>query len=345
MKMNRIWLSIIIPTYNVEEYIGECLESVVKGGKTDNIEVLVVDDGSTDKSGEIADSYAEKYPFIKAVHRQNGGVASARNMGLENTVGEWVYFIDSDDWLVEGAIDMISLRTLLNADADIIMFDAYKNTGKSEIDYEHFQNQAIFDTKQDINKLQYGMLYSKVSLAATWDKVYRREFLIENELLFTPKLKVLDDMVFNMEAFGKAKKVAYFKHKIYHYRQVEDSITNSYSPNRVSYDMEVWEYIEAYIRSNLKIDDELFRQAYYCRIIKSFGICCRLCFFNSQNDKSFREKLGYVKNIMETEPYTTAFKKVKMKNVEWKLKIMILMGRVKLSFGVWMLHVAQNGLQ
>jgi hypothetical protein len=156
---------------------------------------------------------------------------------------------------------------------------------------------------------------------------------------------VLDDMVFNMEAFGKAKKVAYFKHKIYHYRQVEDSITNSYSPNRVSYDMEVWEYIEAYIRSNLKIDDELFRQAYYCRIIKSFGICCRLCFFNSQNDKSFREKLGYVKNIMETEPYTTAFKKVKMKNAEWKLKIMILMGRVKLSFGVWMLHVAQNGLQ
>jgi hypothetical protein len=152
-------------------------------------------------------------------------------------------------------------------------------------------------------------------------------------------------MVFNMEAFGKAKKVGYFKHKIYHYRRVDDSITNSYSPDRVSQDMDVWEYIDSYINSNYKAEDEMFWQAYYCRIIKSFSICCRLCFFNSKNDKSFGDKLSFVKDVMATEPYTTAFKKVKLKNAQWKLKIMILMGRVKMSFGVWVLHVAQNGLQ
>jgi hypothetical protein len=90
--------------------------------------------------------------------------------------------------------------------------------------------------------------------------------------------------------------------------------------------------------------DEMFEQAYYCRIIKSFSICCRLCFFNPHNKKSFSDKLAYVSEVMETEPYTSAFRNVKFSNAEWKLKVMILVGRVKSSFGVWLLNVAQNGL-
>ncbi len=348
---NRILLSIIIPVYNVEGYIEKCLDSIVNGGQTEHIEVIIVDDGSPDNSGKIADSYAAKYNFIKVIHKKNEGVAVARNTGIECAVGEWLYFVDSDDWLADGAVDIICLHAVSNPDKDIMLFDAYKNTARGEENWEHFKNQAVFDKNQDLKSLQRGMLYfpmcdihTDVPLAAPWDKVFRREFIAGSGIRFASRLKVLDDMVFNMEAFGVAKSVAYFKEKIYHYRHVDDSITNSYRPDRVGQDMEVWDYIEAYInRDNMPVD-EMFEQAYYCRIIKSFSICCRLCFFNPQNKKSFSDKLAYVSKVMETEPYTSAFRNVKFSNAEWKLKVMILVGRVKSSFGVWLLNVAQNGL-
>lgn len=350
--LSNILLSIIIPVYNVEQYIEKCLESVACNLNRGDVEVIVVDDGSLDSSGEKADMYAAKYPYIKVIHKENAGVAVARNIGMDNALGEWLYFMDSDDWLACGAIDIICERVSANYEADILLFDAYRNTVNAEENWEHFENNDIFYDRQDLDGLQRGMLYfpmcdrhTNIPLAALWDKVYRRRFVIDNGLKFVSKLRVLDDMVFNMEAFGVAKRVAYYKNKIYHYRYVGASITNSYRPDRVSQDMEVWKYIYVYMGRNNKLSDEMFKQAYYCRIIKSFSICCRLCFFNPQNEKSLCAKTALVKKVMETEPYVGAFKKVRLKNAEWKLKVMILMGRFKFGFGVWLLHIAQNGLR
>jgi glycosyltransferase involved in cell wall biosynthesis len=352
MEDNNIILSIIIPVYKVEAYIEKCLDSIVTGGNTDNIEVIVIDDGSPDNSGLKADLYADEYPFIKVIHKANEGVATARNTGIENARGEWLYFVDSDDWLADDALDAICKRIKSSHDTDILLFDAYKDTDMGVEKWEHFGNGLVFDSEDDLHSLQRGMLYfpmcdshTLVPLAAPWDKVYRRQFIMDNRIRFASNLKVLDDMVFNMEAFGSAKRVAYYKDKIYHYRHVEVSITNSYRPDRVSQDMAVWKYIESYMAENSNMANDKFRQAYYCRIVKSFSICCRLNFFNSQNEKSLPDKLGYVKKVMATEPYKSAFKYVKLKNAEWKLQVMIIMVRLKSSFGVWILHIAQNGIK
>jgi glycosyltransferase involved in cell wall biosynthesis len=349
MMDKNILLSIIIPVYNVEKYIGKCLDSIVSSNN--DIEVIVIDDGSADESGRIADIYASKYSFIKVVHNANSGVAASRNVGMEIAHGDWFYFVDSDDWLAEGAVDMICRRAVANSDSDIIMFDAYKNTMDSETGWEHFGNDMVFDTPEGLKSIQRGVLYfpacdevTGIPLAAPWDKVYKRRFILDNHLRFQEGLRVLDDMVFNMEAFGKAKRVVYYKDKIYHYRFVEASITNSYSPNRVMRDIEVWDYIGAYMADNSLSDDEGFKQAYYCRIVKSFSICCRLNFFNSQNEKSLPDKLRAVRKVMETEPYRTAFKNVNLANAEWRLKIMVMVCRAKSSLCVWLLHIAQNGL-
>ncbi|MCQ2227142.1 MAG: glycosyltransferase [Bacteroidales bacterium] len=96
-------LSIIIPAYNVEAYITRCLDSIVCQ-VSDGIEVLVVNDGSTDNTGTIIDGYAERFPFVNVIHKDNGGVGSARNVGLDNASGEWVLFVDADDWLNSDAI-------------------------------------------------------------------------------------------------------------------------------------------------------------------------------------------------------------------------------------------------
>lgn len=362
------WISIIVPVYNVEKYLEKCVQSIIadvekvekqetwiKNHVKDFIEVILVDDGSTDCSGKIADEFAETYLYINVIHKQNAGVAAARNTGMKIAKGEWLYFMDSDDWMAEGALELLYRQGQNNYDTDVILYDAWKNSDKCEQTWEHFSKEQVWDTREEILRLQRGMIYypsvshdTKTPLAAPWDKLYRRKFLMDNHIYFAENLKVLDDMIFNMEVFGQADKVCYCKDKIYHYRYVPDSITNSYKADRVDRDCEVWVYIQTYIqqqveRGNWSVREQQdFWQSVYCRIVKSFSICCRLCFFHKRNRKSFYEKLLYVKQTLEQPVYHEAFHNVKLQNAEWKLKAVILFGRVGWTFGIYLLHAVNK---
>lgn len=351
----HLQLSIILPVYQVEEYLPQCLESIVSQVNSREIEVLVIDDGSTDRSGEIADFYGEKYPFIHVVHEDNSGVAAARNAGINMARGEWLYFADSDDWLAEGAIEIMLEKSRIDAAVDVILLDAWKNTGDKQTAWEHFEREAVWNKKEEIRGLQRGALYfpsagiaTKIPLAAPWDKLYRRKFLLDHQIRFLPELQVLDDMVFNVTAFGKARRVVYYKEKIYHYRYVQDSITNSYRQDRIGQEQQVWKYLNSYMDDLFKEsgwekkDKHKLIQAYYCRIIKSFSICCRLSFFHPQNSNGFWDKVRYVEQVLETEPYSTAFHRVEIRNAEWRLKAVICMGRCRMGLGIYLLHKAQS---
>lgn len=360
-KQNRkitvmnLQLTIILPVYNVQQYLPQCFDSIVSevNRYKEKIEVLMIDDGSTDESGKVADAYADRNPFFKVIHQPNRGVAAARNTGMELAHGEWLYFVDSDDWLAKGCIFSIYKSICEYQDADIIMFDAFQNAESKELKWEHFDDEAVWQDKESIRKLQRGMLYfpgadkkTKVPLAAPWDKLYRRLFLQGHHLRFREELEVLDDMIFNMEAFGAASKIIYCKKRIYHYRHVSDSITNSYKPDRVVQDMKVWHFINHYMQDTFRNDNwevrekEAFLQAYYCRVIKSFSICCRLCFFHQQNEKNTKDKIRYVKQVLKLTPYREAFNKVRIREAEWRLKAVILMGRSGAGCGIYLLHLA-----
>ncbi len=348
-------LSIIIPVYKVEQYLSRCLDSIIIQGKGEDIEVIVIDDGSPDKSGEIADFYASKYPYLRVIHKKNEGVATARNIGIEQAQGKWLYFADSDDYLAQSAIQMFQKRIDENPDADIILMDAWKNFGNKEYPWEHFKREFTWEDKKKIRALQRGALYfpstgvaTNISLAAPWDKLYRKAFLCKSNISFRPELKVLDDMIFNVAAFGNAQKVVYCKDKVYHYCYVSDSITNSYSPDRMAQDERVWKYLRKYMAESFKMDvwelEDKYQliQAYYHRIIKSFSICCRLSFFNNKNKNTVRDKIELVKEALGREPYRTAFGKGTLRGAEWRLKIMICVGRCRWGKGVYLLHLAQS---
>lgn len=350
-------LSIIIPVYKVEDYIDKCLQSIVDGSRKSvgKFEVIIVDDGSPDRSGKIADSFAQKYSFMRVIHKQNAGVAAARNTGMEEACGEWLYFVDSDDWLGQNAVDIICERAKQTLDADILFFDAWQNVGEEEKPWNHFSKECVWEEKEDIRRLQRGMLYFpmvdkklKVPLAAPWDKVYRRSFLAEKDICFQSGLKVLDDMVFNMEAFGAASRIVYYKDKIYHYRYVPDSITNQYKAKRLEQDCVVWKYLRSYMDSAWQQEDwsnqekEAFLQAYYCRIVKSFSICTRLQFFHKNNPMGLSKQIQYVKKVLRSEPYYEAFNKARFRNAEWRLKVMLLVGRLRFGYGVYMLYIGQS---
>lgn len=352
----KITLSIIIPVYNVKNYLRKCLYSVVEsaGENSQSVEVIIVDDGSTDGSGIIADSFAKCYPWFRVLHQPNGGVAHARNVGLELARGEWIYLADSDDWLTRNAVSSILNAIAEKEESDILFFDAYKHTAKKIEVWEHFSEEKVWNrgkTKEMhlLKDLQQKVLYIQgTPLAAPWDKVYRSNFLRNRGIRFQESLKVLDDMVFNMEAIGAAQRVCYIKEKIYHYRHVPDSITNSYRPDRVKQDGLVWKYIEEYMSRAFEKEGwsrgeaEAFRQSFYCRVIKSFSICCRLCFFHDKNEQNFLEKLTYVKGVMHQKPYQEAFHRVKGKNLEWRLKLVVLMTRLNTAGGIYLLHLGNR---
>ncbi len=355
--MKDVWLTIIIPAYEVAGYISQCLQSIAIQcvGLECGIEVIVIDDGSLDNSGKIADAFAMKYSFIKVIHKRNEGVAAARNVGIEQASGKWLYFVDSDDWMADNALEKLYQRRKKYADAEIVLLDACRNMENTENGWEHFPEEHIWDDKQDIGRLQIGALYfplagkkNKNPLAAPWDKMFQREFIIENNLRFQESLKVLDDMTFCVEAFGKAKRIVYCKEKVYHYRYVPTSITNSYKPNRVDEDRRVWEYLQKYIEKQSsghlwsQEEKKHFEEALCCRIIKSYSICCRLCFFNPANKRKTKDKIKYALQVLETEPYSGAFRNVQMKNLEWKLKIMAVMGKLKWGKGIYLLHLLEN---
>lgn len=347
-------LSVIIPVYNVEKYISKCLRSILDGeaGEPAGVEVIIVDDGSTDKSGRIADGYAQKYPCVRVIHKQNAGVAAARNTGICSAQGKWLYFVDSDDWMAKNGIRDICEAVRNHPDADVIFMEAYYHIGQKQSEWVHFSESEDLTDLTDIRRLQGGILYAPVwkrtsndPMGAPWDKVYRRDFLESNQLMFCEHLKVLDDMVFNFEVMGSAQKVCCTKIKPYHYRRfVAESITNTYKPDRVLQDRVVWEHL-----FSLKVwrggHTEILKRAMMCRVIKSFSICCRLCFFNKENRKCFRDKMMYAKQVMNSEPYHTAFWSVRLSDLEWKLKIVALAGRLKSVWMLYFLHIAWEAVR
>lgn len=344
-------LSVIIPVYNVEQYLTKCLQSILDGEEKTlaRIEVLIVDDGSTDSSGVIADEFARKYPCVRVIHKQNAGVAAARNTGLCSARGKWLYFVDSDDWLEKGGVKGICRTVCACPDAEVLFMESYYNIGQTQKEWVHFSENADLTDPADIRRLQGGILYAPIyrrtrndPMGAPWDKVYRRDFLEANHLRFGEHLRVLDDMVFNFEVMGAAKHVACRKLKPYHYRRfVADSITNTYKPDRVMQDRVVWEYL-----FSLKVwddtDTDILKRAMMCRIVKSFSICCRLCFFNKDNRKPLRQKLLYVRQVMSSEPYHRAFWLVRLSDLEWRLKIVALCGRLRSGWMMYLLHIAQE---
>ncbi len=347
-KADKINISVILPVYNVEIYLDRCMQSLMDQTLSrEDFEVILVDDGSKDPSGKKCDEYSKQYENIIVIHQENQGAAAARNAGLRKAKGRYVFFVDPDDYLERDYLET-GYRCAFENGADIAVFDGYREADKVTA-WNHASKAFATAEKKDKQSMQCQILYpymaaslegsddvrftKDIPLSAPWDKCYRRGFLVENNLCFPEKLKVLDDMSFNFEAFGKAEKIAYVNKPEYHYCIEQGSITNSYKENRPELDQDTFRYLrKCLISEGIKEDTpdgEKLWQAYFARIIKSFAICCRLCFFNINNPATDKEKFLRVKDYMTSEPYKEAFEKIKLKNLEWKLVAVALAGRFK----------------
>lgn len=218
--------SIIVPVYNVEKYIDECLSSIYKLELSDK-EVVIVNDGSTDNSYEIIEKYKNKFPKnTKVVSQVNQGLSEARNTGIRNSTGEYIIFIDSDDFINPEATEKILEVAYLHK-TDIMIGDYLEYYSNEEIKKrKHYNLDSSFE-KNGMFFIEEGFK-NKCLEVIVWKNIYRREFLLKYDLFFEKGL-LHEDNLFTPKAFYFAQKVRYFKGtEFYYYRKTNlSSIMNN----------------------------------------------------------------------------------------------------------------------
>jgi glycosyltransferase involved in cell wall biosynthesis len=221
--------SIVIPVYNVEKYLEQCLNSVLNQSYNDPYEVICVNDGSTDSSLAILRDYEKHYQYLKIIDTKNGGTASARNIGLENAAGEYVWFVDSDDWIAENSLQIIE-NQLKNEDLDVLGFNGkliYENDGR--IEFDEMQPETFTSGWEYYNK--YALQGRKFHFVCVVLRVYRREFLIENQLFFDKGVS-FEDNLWIPQVFYSAKKTMVISDYLYFYLIREGSKMTQINPRR-----------------------------------------------------------------------------------------------------------------
>lgn len=309
-------VSVIIPVYNVEKYIRSCVNSVLDQTLKD-IEVILVDDGSTDSSGEICDELALSDSRVKILHKKNAGVGAARNDGLALAQGDWVIFGDSDDWFEADALEKLCSEGEKN-NADVIFGDVnlVESGLKKNVPFykdEFVTNDetlktklisAVFSRAYCYNPPKQGIAFG---YGGPWNKLVRRELLINNDLKFDTSVKgIFDDLIYSAYIFAFAETIAYRHITVYNYRHVVTSITRTYKPAFPEINMAIFSAWEAFMKKFSY--EEALKKPYYANVVRRFCLLMGLYFFNKKNNNSFSSQLKELKRTMKEEPYSSAVK-------------------------------------
>lgn len=185
--------SVVVPVYNAEGTLHRCLDSLLLSER-DDVEIILVDDGSGDNSGEICDAYAREQPCIRVIHKENAGVSAARNDGIENAQGDFVLFVDSDDRVTDTYFEAVD-RALDSKSADYMMFSNYVEDQRGM--YQQVVKQFYADDP-DIVFEQFGDLICRQFINSPWAKVYKRAILEENGICFPEGYSISEDWAFNI---------------------------------------------------------------------------------------------------------------------------------------------------
>mgnify|MGYP000139978479 FL=1 len=218
-------LSIIIPAYNAERYIKQCLDSILQNSKESlaKTEIIVINDGSTDNTLKILESY-NHHKNIKIHTTKNQGVSAARNLGISLAKGEWVTFIDADDTVNSNFSKVVSL--VENSRSSFIIFSNY--------DIET-TDKKILTTKT---------LQSSMYLSGPWSKVYNRQFLVKHKILFEKDILMGEDMLFNLEVIQNSYAIESYKMGFYNYRQNNSSATRRFNQKIIESDKKFYKKLE-----------------------------------------------------------------------------------------------------
>ena len=326
-------LSIIIPCYNAEKFIQKCVESILVQ-KGFDFEVILVNDGATDKTLEILENLAQTDERIKVINQENKGLSGARNTGIQNANGELLMFIDADDWLEPNSFDVIS-KNFNNE--DLFCF-SYNRVFNYKITPRDLKIEGIFDVNF-IQRRMVGLIGKELSdpsqadsLVTAWGKIYKTEIIKNHKIQFTDtKLIGTEDALFNIQYLENAEKVKILNLPLYNYLKItEDSLTKLYKP----YLFQQWKTLYQKISEIITNKEEEFKVALGNRIALSL---IGLGINETYSNLPFSAKIKKIAIVLHDDLYIKAYQNLEMKYFPLHWKLFFYLAKNKFSFGIYFL--------
>ena len=243
MSIEKPHISIIVPVYNVEKYLCKCLDSIIAQTFAD-FELLLIDDGSFDKSGQICDEYAQQDERIKVFHKENGGVSSARNLGLDKASGKWVAFIDSDDW-----VDDTYFEHLLEGEEQVeLRMNGCFEQNRLLVWKKNLPERGLFINDNICSFYEQYLL--SASFRSPWCKLFLSKIINANNIRFDISMFFGEDTIFTLNYLNQIKSILVVNYAEYYWRYTEGSLCDVTS-------IEKWEkFIDAFEREISAIQDQ-----------------------------------------------------------------------------------------
>lgn len=222
----EVLISVIVPIYMIDRYLGICIESIINQ-TYQNLEIILVDDGSKDRCSEICDLYASKDSRIKVLHKSNGGLVSARKAGLRESNGEYISYVDGDDWIGPGFIEGL-YTAAYSCGADMVCAGQSRDLFAQSAHFTNRIPSGIYEGKNLEflweNMISCGSYYRQGITTYVWNKLFKREILLQPQSMVDNKISIGEDAAVTYPALMNSKRVAVVDNVSYHYRQREDSM-------------------------------------------------------------------------------------------------------------------------
>ena len=316
-------ISVVVPTYRVEPYIEQCIESILNQTHSD-IELLLLEHDSPDNSLEICRKWAEKDGRARILHVPDKGVSAARNFGIQNANGTYICFVDGDDW-IEPEMCEESLKAIEQYDADLVMWSYIREYETRSAEKNIFDKDIIFNRDQVQSLLRrriIGLLGEELrdpkvadSLSPVWGKLYRTEIAKRVEFVDLDRIGTNEDGLFNLDYMKQTKCAVFLNRHWYHYRKgAGNTITSRFQENRI----EKWGCMLEEIRSRIDPENEAEKQALRNRICLSMiGQSLNV----ARCDTTAVEKRKMLSAILNQEAYKDAFRHFDLQYFQphWKL--------------------------
>ena len=345
-------ISIIIPVYNVEQFLDKCVQSLLSQTFTD-IEILLVNDGSTDNSTLIAQEFAQHDVRIKYFYKENSGVSDARNLGIINASSSYIIFLDADDWLDENTCQ-IAYDTINNNEADMVFWGFYKAFPNEVLPEKLLYNEVtVFNT----NQLQFlqrricGMLNEELInttqtdlYSMPWGKIIKKECITSNQIKFIDrKIVGSEDTLFNFLLFQKLKKVIYINKHLNFYRQDNpNSLTKTDLPFLMPRFLNLFQEMTNYINDNNLGNN--YQIALQNRIaLSTIGI--NLFIVNKRNTCTFLQKLKQIRAVLYQPVYEKAYQNLSLTYLPIHWKVFFWLCKNQFVLGVFVLSQVMRKLR
>lgn len=285
-------LSIIIPAHNAGKSLERCVNSIVSGNFQFNIEVLIIENGSEDNTVEVAKTLEEKYNYVRLLYSETG-VSNARNVGIDAAVGDWIFFLDADDFLPAGAFSILE-QDMADQSVDLYLYSYEK--GDSIVSVSERTGRNVY-AGSEIEDCRVMMLENPTRCMAVWGKLFKRDVIFRYSLKFKKNLRLAEDSDYLICYTMYCKRIVFCREVVYHYSTESSSAIRTYDGRKTR------EYVKSLLATEkiIQTDSVRIQNAYRIYVLMHLNIIMVREVFLVENPEPFADKIKRMKSILSIE--------------------------------------------